>query len=391
MNRFTKKLLTKLIDKYERSVLSKGGSSRNLNIEIKISDPVFEKYNADDSYLYVDVIEQELNSLKSKQLINIKRRNDGNITSVSLNLNNVNDSYRYLNREAPREKANDMLEVCYNYLHLPNPLGAFCSFLIRKIKKYESIQSYCNDADELKTLLFTIDYMMGLEEDVLKRQLSVELFKDSKYFEKVENKVCKIIRDFDNVDFEDNVSILESYHVHKNPTFVYIKGNIVIKINRQIIDLSAYGFEISLSSNALKSLEIIELRAKKILTIENLTSFISFNDNDYICIYLAGYHNQIKRDLIHKINNFGQDLQFFHFGDIDAGGFNILIDLINKTNINFLPFKMDIYTLITYKDQWNALTNNDIKRLKLLKKSKYSDVIEFMLKNKCKLEQENIK
>ena len=128
MNRFTKKLLTKLIDKYERSVLSKGGSSRNLNIEIKISDPVFEKYNADDSYLYVDVIEQELNSLKSKQLINIKRRNDGNITSVSLNLNNVNDSYRYLNREAPREKANDMLEVCYNYLHLPNPLGAFCSF-----------------------------------------------------------------------------------------------------------------------------------------------------------------------------------------------------------------------------------------------------------------------
>ena len=77
--------------------------------------------------------------------------------------------------------------------------------------------------------------------------------------------------------------------------------------------------------------------------------------------------------------------------DIDAGGFYILEHLINKTGIDFKPYNMDIHVLEKYKKYWIPLTENDKTRLKIFlsKNSDYNEVIEFMLCNNCKLEQES--
>ena len=79
---------------------------------------------------------------------------------------------------------------------------------------------------------------------------------------------------------------------------------------------------------------------------------------------------------------------YYHFGDIDAGGFYILLHLRRKTGVPFQPYKMDISTLKDNLLYTKKLTDNDRTRLGNLLDSEFKDTISFMLENNCKLEQE---
>ena len=80
--------------------------------------------------------------------------------------------------------------------------------------------------------------------------------------------------------------------------------------------------------------------------------------------------------------------QYFHFGDIDAGGFYIFDDLCEKTGIPFQPLSMDRDTLYSYKPYWKELTKNDVTRLQKIKSPVFQEVISYMLEQNCKLAQE---
>ena len=85
------------------------------------------------------------------------------------------------------------------------------------------------------------------------------------------------------------------------------------------------------------------------------------------------------------------DAKYFHFGDIDAGGFSILQDLRKKTGIPFMSYHMDLGTLKQYRQYGKCLTETDRKRLeKIGEKKEFDEVIGFMLKENIKLEQECI-
>ena len=144
----------------------------------------------------------------------------------------------------------------------------------------------------------------------------------------------------------------------------------------------------------LLKMEVITLSKSKVVTVENLTSFYTFKDDEAIILYLGGFHNSAKRELIKKIYNFNPNLEFYHTGDIDCGGFEILIDLRNKTGINFKPLLMGIEQLQKYKSECQTLTDNDRKRLTELlcnpKADEFKEVIEHMLSFDIKLEQESI-
>ena len=134
----------------------------------------------------------------------------------------------------------------------------------------------------------------------------------------------------------------------------------------------------------------IKTGAKKVITVENLTTFYDFSEEGYIVLYLGGFHNHTKRTLIKKLHDSYPELLFFHFGDIDAGGIHILKHLRSKTGVAFLPYEMDVDTLVANKERWKELTDNDIKRLKKLDDEEFLGLINFMLSNNCKLEQEAI-
>jgi hypothetical protein len=157
-----------------------------------------------------------------------------------------------------------------------------------------------------------------------------------------------------------------------------------------VIDLGRLDGDLGLSSALLDNIEEVSVYASKVITIENLTTFNTYEDEDALIIYLGGYHNSIRRKLICKIYEQNPDKTYYHYGDIDAGGFGILLDLRAKTGIDFVPLYMDVAILEKYKDFTKKLTDRDRSRLKNLLGGEFDAVIRYMLENDCKLEQEAI-
>jgi len=390
MKKYDVSILTKLVDKFERSVLSKSGSKKNVQITIKSTDPILKNYWAEDSYLYRDQINLSLDKLSKLDLIVVSYDYNKEIETIILNIDKISEAYKFLKRSDPREKEEEIITFLSSLTKKADPISSFAKAMIEKLQKYQSIATYVDNLENLKLYIYAIEEMSKLEEDTLKRNFSKKIFNDSKMFEKLEGKICKIIKDFSDVDENDNNIILEKYHIVKTPTFAYIKGDITLKINQEEINLNRYGHELALSSTAMNDFSVIDLGVKKVLTIENLTTFVAFNNPEFITIYLGGFHNAVKRNLLKRISDHDKTVEFLHFGDIDAGGFLIFQDLVNKTGIQFKPYMMDIDTLKKHEDNWTSLSVNDKKRLRENQSSIFKDVITFMLQNNCKLEQEAI-
>lgn len=390
MKKYDILILNELLDKYEHSKLSKEGSNKNLNITIKANHPILKDYWSEESYLYKDQINMILDELIKKKFISFRLNKNKELDFIDLNIESVSDIYRSLKRSNPEKKRSEALEYLESLNSDNSIVKAFTTSMVDKLRSFQSVQSYFDNLDDLKLYLKAIEAMILLEEDTLKRNFSKKVFNDSKLFEKIEHKVLKIIREFSEDDLEDDDELLSIYHLVKTPTFAYIKGGITIKVKDQLIDLFSYGHEIAFSSSAIVDLDIIDISVKKVITIENLTTFVSFNSSEYIITYLGGFHNSVKRKLLSKIRNFDDNIEFYHFGDIDAGGLLIFEDLVAKTGIQFVPYMMDVVTLEKHKEFWINLTQNDKKRLGKLTNGRFSQLIDFMLIHNCKLEQEAI-
>lgn len=103
------------------------------------------------------------------------------------------------------------------------------------------------------------------------------------------------------------------------------------------------------------------------------------------------YANRYQRDFIKMVHASNSDVRFMHFGDIDAGGFWIHRNLCEVTGVDFGLFGMSVNELqnLAYDSCLHKLTDNDRTRLQELKEIDiYTNVIQYMLDNHIKLEQE---
>ena len=154
---------------------------------------------------------------------------------------------------------------------------------------------------------------------------------------------------------------------------------------------------ISFSSKDIHLLQWDKLHHPSIiLTVENLTSFtrIDTKEKDILVLYLAGFANHVKCDFLRKLYAYYPNSTYYHFGDIDCGGFKIWKNLVNRTSISFKPIYMDLNTIKTNINYGKTLTKNDIDTLNLMKTDPFFinqvSLFEFMLDNNIKLEQECI-
>ena len=182
-----------------------------------------------------------------------------------------------------------------------------------------------------------------------------------------------------------------------------IRGPVIITLGEQTLDVGKLNGDIAFSTRSLKDITEITVYGKKVITVENLTSFHRDDfGNDEALIYLGGYHNSVKREFLHKLYTENKGLAYEHFGDIDAGGFYIYEHLRRKTGIPFRTRNMDAETLERYAPYTKKLTVNDIDRIKrLLAKyengeienpegKKITETLRRMLEKNVKLEQEAV-
>lgn len=387
-----------LLDVYENSVTYKGQNIKNQSFAIK-PEKIFYEYNGD--YTDQDEVNQfnrEMQSLMEFEFVILDyERGIPVISKIKLNTNSINEIYSVLKREDITVKRNREIKMYTQYMGVHDIMDAFCKSQVERLNDYKDAKYTSDIAINILKLL---KYVLGNNSDIMERELSVAVLGDTKLFEKsYKSRICSIIEEYGELELDLSVLdkkekekvILEEYQVFSNPSYIFFKGNVDI----HYVDGNSMSVTpdnpIAILSEAIARIEMIKVNSNRIVTVENLTSYNRINDNKSTFIYLSGYHNTAKQRFLKKIAENNSGVSWFHFGDIDPDGYYILKNLVEKTGIAFVPLYMDVQQLINCKQYCKPLEKNDmVKANSLLKFHFYNEVMEFMLANNCKLEQEII-
>ena len=385
MTNYKEIILNLLLDKYERSKSFTGDNKVEQRFSVKIA-ALFPKYGDEAEYDLFNALNEAVIALSEMDFVSFQCKKNGVIENVSLKFTRLYDAYAYLTRTPKAETNRNLIGLLEQYDGKNDLLTRFCTVQKERIAKNKKAEYFDGDIAEYEKLLKAVSMIFDVAEETFIRDFSIRVFGDSKSFEAIKGKVKRLL--FQYGDFPDEETVLEDLNIVKNPGHIYMKGSALIQISGQTIDLSKLNGDIAISSALLPDIERIIVTGKRVLTIENLTSFHAFSEKDTFAVYLGGYHNTHRRRFIQQLFKDNPTAIYYHFGDIDAGGFYILLHLRNKTGVPFSPYHMDIPTLQQYRDYTKPLTESDVKRLKKLADTEFSDTINYMLTNNCKLEQE---
>lgn len=398
LSKIQKDALNMLLDVYENSVTYKGQNIKNQSFAIK-PEKIFYEYNGD--YTDQDEVNQfnrEMQSLMEFEFVILDyERGIPVISKIKLNTNSINEIYSVLKREDITVKRNREIKMYTQYMGVNDIMDAFCKSQVERLNDYKDAKYTSDIAINILKLL---KYVLGNNSDIMERELSVAVLGDTKLFEKsYKSRICSIIEEYGELELDLSVldkkekekAILEEYQVFSNPSYIFFKGNVdIYYVDGNSISVTPDN-PIAILSEAIARIEMIKVNSNRIVTVENLTSYNRINDNKSTFIYLSGYHNTAKQRFLKKIAENNSGVSWFHFGDIDPDGYYILKNLVEKTGIAFVPLYMDVQQLINCKQYCKPLEKNDmVKANSLLKFHFYDEVMEFMLANNCKLEQEII-
>lgn len=417
MDRQQRKVLEHLLDSYERSRTFRGDNQVNQSFSVSIGK-VFPKYNDDAEYDYFCQMNESMEELCAEGLVSLVYRKKGVLKKITLNLDRLDVCYEMLGRMPRRREQEELVriwdvlcqddELCWQNESGQEqllPLVKYIAAQRLRVEKNLNVEYYNHDLAEYRELLLAAKAVLENQEEIFIRNLSIQLFHDSKRMEQLKNKVEALLYQYG--EYQERDSALEECGIVHTPTYVMMKGNGRIRIGRkrrsgeQEIDLSLMEGDIALSTESVKNLKAVMVMGKRVVTVENLTSFHDYSTEDDFVVYLGGFHNKVKRDFLLYLYRRNPEKEYRHFGDIDAGGFYILEHLKKKTGIPFRSLYMDTRTLQRYREDRKPLTENDRRRLLQLKEElaertqheeteDYGDVISYMLDKNCKLEQEAV-
>ena len=398
---YDKIVLNKLLDRYESSLLSIGKNERTIHIELQFVKKNIPAY-FDESSEEFEHIHMYMQQLEHQNLIRIiwKDHKVGHIIQkVQLNTEQLDRAYEYVKRVSKANLVIENKELINSVLENTDSavVAKLANYLLERLRENKSVKEFVelDNIAETKKILKAIEAIENNRQQLYIREFSIRTFQDSKVFEKIIGKIYRIFERFDeNFDSRELSDWLSEYHIYHTPNFVYLKGKGVICLGDREIELSMLEQGLGISGEDIERIQIVKSdKVKRIITIENLTTYFRWKKENSLVIYLGGYHNAERRNLLNKIHKTYPEADYCHFGDIDAGGFEIYRDLCEKTKIPFKMYHMDLETLRRYQMYGKKLTENDKKRLIELQKKggiELKEIIAYMLHHDVKLEQECI-
>ena len=374
-----KEILESLINQVNNVNLGK-------NIKVKnkeILDFYFKYKNSYEGNIITHII-NDLNELNYIE-INLKNK------KILLNPNKINEICEKYLITNPFYKVNFIKENIYKFKKLNNPIiDNELSIIEKNISLNHSLNKYNK---EYFLRLNIINEIENNLEEVSKRVFSVKHFNDSKILENNASQIFDIVKKYDDTLTSFNDYLLK-HNINLNSLLLRIKGSINFSFNESSINLINNNEEIAISSEIISNSKIQNIKFNKVITIENLTTFQAFNLPNSLIIYTEGFCKNNLVKFLKTMQNSTKNLKFYHFSDLDAGGFYIFNDLKNKTNIDFKPLLMDETIFNKFIDNAKLLTKIDINKLnQLLKNDEFGlfhNLIKRMLETNLKLEQEGI-
>ena len=398
-------ILNALLDKFERSKLAflpqeelAGSPASKISISV-LKDKLFSDYWVQDCYRYRPDIDRAIKELCAKGFCFARWDESRELPErVGLCLDKVDEAFSFAGKTRRQDKDFRELEMLRTKRQ-----GIQCDTAGRLIDELEQLthdhkshaEWYSTESD-LDLLLKMIDAVENQDEEILLRNFSKRNFSDSKVFERNQTRILKIFNRFGETGstYNDFDSLCNEHNIVRNEGFVLIKGGVLLGIAGQTFDLSEYPYVFPIPHRAFGDFSVIDVLASKLITVENLTTFNYFNDPDAIIVYLGGFAGRHEVGILKKIHERTSGLDYLHMGDIDWGGFQILMDLRKKTGIPFKPLYMGIKELEKYREECIPLTERDrdglTKLLEDVDAVEFREVLSFMLDNGYKLEQESL-
>ena len=403
--RYEERILQTLLDSYERSRLSRGENEVAVHIAFPITPKTMPIYFDENSLAYEEIHGTAGHLEEMGYTCSVWKGGKKNhiLQKIVLCDEKVDEIYRHLGRVPEKQMQQAQLAVLQELkTECSTPVARnFICWLMKRLEQGKTVKEYLNldDTEGSRRLIRAIHRIETNQKEIYIREFSVQCFGDSKELEKKSGLIGKIFRRFsDDMEDMDNDVILAEYGIYRTPNYVYVKGSGRLRIGTPEaydIDLRSLRQGIGLSGEDLDGLEWkVDVSVKKIITIENLTTFFRWEEPDSVLIYLGGYHNAVRRKFLQKLYQVFPEAKYFHFGDIDVGGFEIYEDLCRRTGIPFDTYKMGISELEQYEQYTRELTENDRKRMdSLLNNEAYENVwpiLRYMKEHGKKLEQESI-
>lgn len=404
-----KKILNTLVDKYERSATFRGDSRVNQSFSLK-PEAVFSKYADEREYDFFIMLNQDIRALEGMGYVTTGERNM-RITKVVLCIDRLQEIYPVLGREPKKnviDELSGLLQEEKAFIEGEHPSGDLSAALLAYINEQEKRlaagklpEYYEESMADYRDLWMAFRKLQEIREDIFIRDLSVQLYHDSKRLEGLRTRISGCLYRYG--DFPDRDTVLEECNVIRTPSCVMIRGPVVISFGEQTLDVGKLNGDIAFSTRTLRDIAKVSVYGKRVITVENLTSFHrdDFRKNE-VLLYLGGYHNLAKREFLQKLYTENKRPEYAHFGDIDAGGFYIYEHLRRKTGIPFRTMNMDRETLDRYSRYAKNLTASDAERIRRLivryesgeignpEKEEILMTLRRMLETGLKLEQEAV-
>lgn len=187
-----------------------------------------------------------------------------------------------------------------------------------------------DDPDGNRSLLQAITGVLNWHEPALVRYASAAITGDSKQLQALESRIVGALAAV------TGRTALADFGIIQKPRFVTIFGPLDLTFPHSSIDCAAFPAPISLAETNISKATAVTSGARLCLTVENEDTFhaLAAAAPADILLVLSSYAGSATRALLAVLPS---HLRFFHFGDADPAGSDILRDLREKSDRNILP------------------------------------------------------
>lgn len=396
MAQYEEKLLTRLVESYRKSKKDKGTNAIARRTQIEPSK-LYKSYNRNDGDIaQIEAVNQAVRTCADKGYITFAMNGFSNeIAKIYLVDERVDDIETYLKRtygyEPMPAKLAYVAELLRRYEGRSPAADAEC----RKLRGFLERHQVPKEYGQLEAVLKALVFIETNDTPLYLREASLLLYGDSKALEtEFLGSVCNILRDVYGVLCGENEmpdEILTQFQIVKEPQMLCIKGNVTLTLRGKTLDVGALRDGIVFRADELPYLEAVRVGASSWMTVENKTSYMRLRDTHTAYMYLGGYADRFQRDFLKLVYRDNSALTYYHFGDIDAGGFYIYEHLRRITGIPFAMYKMspDVLQDTRFAACLHELTETDRIRLQALAEQEpFKETATYMLEHNVKLEQE---
>lgn len=181
MMKYEKAILEHLLDKYERSKSFTGDNRIVQNFSVKLAK-LFPKYGDEAEYDMFCRLNETVSELENMDYITSKSMKNGIIDTVTLNVQFLDDIYRYISR-TPKAQTNEQLICILDTYSAKNELlTRFCDAQKNRLSQNKKAEYFDGDVTEYEKLLKAVAMIFDVSEETYIRDYSVRVFRDCKLY-----------------------------------------------------------------------------------------------------------------------------------------------------------------------------------------------------------------